>query len=138
MESWTYLLGIFFLAAGWLAYRRSGVLARRMGLYLLAGVLTLALFGVGADMVHQLLGSWLPWTETTLVALEDGGELIVVSGICWFVHSAAEHELPSLQVHSPIQTHSHVVSRQTSKEASPPTVANDRPRSSSVGSANAA
>jgi hypothetical protein len=54
------LVGIFFLAAGWLAYRRSGVLARRMGLYLLAGVLTLALFGVGADMVHQLLGSWLP------------------------------------------------------------------------------
>lgn len=105
------LVGMSFLVAGWFAYRHSGLLARRMGLYLLAGVFALALFGVGADMVHQLLGSRFSWTETALVILEDGGELIVVSAICWFVYSSAGQELPFLQVHSPIQPSARTVSQ---------------------------
>ena len=96
------IAGIIFLLSGWLAYRHGSSLARRIGLHLLVGVFALAVFGVGADMAHQLLGSRFPWTETSLVVLEDGGELIVVSAICWFIHSSAEQELPSLQVHSPI------------------------------------
>ncbi|NBC00204.1 MAG: hypothetical protein GVY15_05015 [Bacteroidetes bacterium] len=111
------LAGILFLVAGWLAYRYSGSLARRIGLYLLASVFALAIFGVGADMAHQLLGSRFPWTETALVVLEDGGELVVVSAICWFVYSSAEQQLPSLKVHSPIQPHHRIASRQTGKEA---------------------
>jgi hypothetical protein len=111
------LVGILFLVAGWLAYRHSGSLARKIGLYLLAGVCTLAIFGVGADMAHQLLGRRFPWTETALVVIEDGGELIVVSAICWFVHSSAEQELPSIKIHSPIHPHHRIASRKTSKEA---------------------
>jgi hypothetical protein len=111
------LAGTLFLLSGWVAYRHSGSLARRIGVCLLVGVFTLAIFGIGADMAHQFLGSRFSWTETPLVVLEDGGELIVASAICWFVYSSAEQELPFLEVHSPIQPHHRSASRETSKEA---------------------
>lgn len=96
------LAGIFFLVTGWLAYRYSSTHARRIGLYLLAGVCMLAIFGVGVDMVHQALKSFIPWTNIPLLLLEDGGEMIVVSVISWFVYSLANQELSHLQVRSPI------------------------------------
>lgn len=96
------LAGLFFLIAGWLAYRNSNAFARRAGLYLLTGVFVLAIFGVGADLLHQLLGDRLPWTNTPLLILEDGGELIVISVICWFVYSLAHQELSLPQIHSPL------------------------------------
>jgi len=62
----------------------------------------LAVFGVGADVLHQLVARRWPWTELPLVVLEDGGEMIVVSAISWFVYSAAMQELSPLYVPSPL------------------------------------
>lgn len=95
------LAGLFFLVTGWLAYRYSNTFARRAGLYLLVSVLALAVFGVGADVLHQLVGDRFPWTNTPLLILEDGGELIVISAICWFVYSLADQELFPPQIRSP-------------------------------------
>ncbi len=93
--------GVFFLTAGWLAYRYSDALARKVGVYLLISLFVLALFGVGADMLHQFVANKFPWSETPLLILEDGGELIVVSAICWFVYSLANQELSHLDIPSP-------------------------------------
>jgi hypothetical protein len=98
------MAGIFFLASGWVAYRHSGAFARRVGFYLLAGVFALAIFGVGMDLAHQLLASRFSWIDTPLVVLEDGGELIVVSAISWFIYSLADQELTFLQVYSPLES----------------------------------
>lgn len=95
------LVAIIFLLAGWLAYRHSDAFARRVGLYLLLGVFMLAMFGAGADMLHSLLANQYPWTDTPLVILEDGGELIVLSIICWFVYSLAKQKFSQPQISSP-------------------------------------
>lgn len=95
------LAGLFFLVTGWIAFRKSSPFARRVGLYLLFGVIALAVFGVGADILHQLLGDRFPWTNTPLVILEDGGELVVVSVLCWFSYSLALHELSPPKIRMP-------------------------------------
>lgn len=96
-------VGFFFLITGWLAFKYSDNFARRVGFYLLIGVIGLAFFGVGADILHQILWSESPWINTPLVILEDGGELIVVSVICWFVYSLVSQELSLPYIHPPIK-----------------------------------
>lgn len=112
------LVGGFFLVVGWWAYRHSGSLARRIGLFLLMGVCMLALFGVGMDVAHQFFGAQLSWTKAVMGVLEDGGELIVVSAICWFVYSLANQELSPLRIPSPVQAHKISPSGQFRKEQS--------------------
>jgi hypothetical protein len=57
--------------------------ARRLTWMLGAGLLALAGFGVGVDLVHRLVsGTWL---EPTAAVVEDGGELIVTSALLWMV-----------------------------------------------------
>jgi hypothetical protein len=85
--------GLIFLTLGWLASQHSNPLARQRSLYLLGGILALAACGVIVDMLHQLIASRSPVFEEPLVVLEDGGELIVTSVICWFVYSSANQEL---------------------------------------------
>lgn len=65
------------------------------------GIFGLAIVGVGADLLHSFAGGRYPWTETSLVILEDGGELVVVSAISWFVYAVAHQELSLMQVPSP-------------------------------------
>lgn len=95
------LIGTFFLLAGWVAYKHSDALAKQASLYLLAGVIGLAVFGAGADMLHSMLEDRFPWTNTPMVILEDGGEMIVVSVICWFVYSLAIQKLSQPLISSP-------------------------------------
>ncbi|MFH5830979.1 hypothetical protein [Halalkalibaculum sp. DA384] len=87
------LVGTLFLALGWLAYRASNALARQISWYVLGGVIVLAIFGAGADMLHALLMNRFPWSDTPMLILEDGGELIALSGITWIVFSFANQEL---------------------------------------------
>src|SRR5699024_2037905 len=94
--------GLFFLITGWMAYRHSNATARSVGLCLLAGIAGLAFFGVGADILHQLFGDLLPWIHTSLVILEAGGELLVISILCWFSYSLARQELSLRDIHSPL------------------------------------
>jgi hypothetical protein len=75
------------LALGWLAYRHGDAFARRVSRHVLAGLLALAAFAVGVDMLHQTLPGWL---DAALVALEDGGELVVVSVLTWYVVALAD------------------------------------------------
>lgn len=96
-------VGFFFLITGWLAYEYSDTFSRRVGFYLLIGVVALAFFGVGADILHQILWSESPWINAPLVILEDGGELIVVSVICWFVYSLVSQELSLPYILSPFK-----------------------------------
>ncbi|WP_234571290.1 hypothetical protein [Rhodohalobacter sp. 614A] len=96
-------VGTFFLVSGWLAYRHSDLLAQTIGFYILLGVILLAAFGVGVDILHNLLAGHFPWTNMPLGILEDGGELIAASIISWFVHSAGSQELSGLQISSPLQ-----------------------------------
>lgn len=87
-------IGLFFILTGFLSYRYSNYFARRIGLYLLIGIFALAFFGIIIDLVHQMVSPEYFWTNTFLVILEDGGELIVVSVICWFVYSLANNKFP--------------------------------------------
>lgn len=93
--------GLAFLSAGFLAYRSAGATGRRFALFLLGGLLLLAVFGVGVDLLG-VLAHRIPLAGSALALLEDGGELIVVSGILWFVGSFAVTELGSLRVRSPL------------------------------------
>lgn len=86
------LVGGTFLLAGWMAYRYSSAFARRTSFWLLGGVLALAAFGAGTDLIHQMLAHRFAWMHVPLLLLEDGGEMLVVSVICWFSFSLVQHE----------------------------------------------
>jgi hypothetical protein len=96
------LVGLFFLGLGGWAYRRGTPRARQLGRFVVMGVVALAVFGIGADLLHQLAESRWPWTDLPLVVMEDGGEMIVVSVITWFVYAAAGQELTPLHVPCPL------------------------------------
>ncbi|MDZ7694794.1 MAG: hypothetical protein U5K69_27365 [Balneolaceae bacterium] len=86
------LTGIIFLGAGWLAYQKSSRRARQISWYVLGGLVGLAVFGAGVDMLHSFFSNSFPFLDTPFVILEDGGELIAVSVIAWFIFSFASQE----------------------------------------------
>ena len=51
--------------------------------------------------MNQLLGEPFPGLQTPLEVFEDGGELVVVSAMCWFIHSLAGEELEPLRIRIP-------------------------------------
>ena len=51
-------------------------------LALLVGVVVL--FGVGVDMLHSMAGS--PALTAALALLEDGGEMVSMSFVCWYAY----------------------------------------------------
>ncbi len=81
-----------FLIGGILAYKYSTVSARKSSTILLGMTLALAFFGVGADLINIAIkpeGLKMALLSTTFLpgAIEDGGEMIVVSVICWFMYT---------------------------------------------------
>ncbi len=46
-------------------------------------LLALALFGIVVDVLHIAIA--VPWLEPYLALVEDGGEMLVMSTIAWFV-----------------------------------------------------
>jgi hypothetical protein len=76
-------VGGLVLVAVAVAYARSNPMARRASGRLLRLVVLLAVVGVGVDLLHQLVtpGFW----STVLAVVEDGGELLVMTAIVWFV-----------------------------------------------------
>lgn len=71
------IVGALLLLGGAVAYRFSDMRSRSVARFIVVAVLVLAFFGIGMDMVHQILA------ETRLAFLvevvEDGGELFVMS-----------------------------------------------------------
>lgn len=61
--------------------RSASLRARRLTRALSAGLLLLAFFGVLVDLVHRLVSR--TWLEPTASVVEDGGELLVMSGFLW-------------------------------------------------------
>ena len=76
-------IGIFFLVAIWAVYYKSSFSERRTAKRLGALVVLLAVFGVLLDMLHILIHGF----GAAIVAgmIEDGGEMIVMSVITWYV-----------------------------------------------------
>jgi hypothetical protein len=71
-----------FLVMG-LLYLRADANARRVSCMMLAGLLLVGVFGVGADFMHV-------WTNLDVfIIVEEGGELIAMSLICAFMLSEA-------------------------------------------------
>lgn len=99
------LAALFLLTALVVAYQRSNGRARRFSLSLIAALLALGCVGVGLDMLEQMVTAW-PTLHELLVALEDGGELIVVSVLVWLVYRQAEevHGWTAVQVQAGMQT----------------------------------
>lgn len=70
-----------FLVLPGAAYWRDRRASMRISRPLLALLLALVVAGVGFDALHV---AFRAIANTTLVLLEDGGELLVVSATCWF------------------------------------------------------
>jgi hypothetical protein len=85
-------LGLVAIAV---AHFRSGRRARRASGRLLGLVALLAGVGVGVDFLHQMVGrgAW----ATVLGALEDGGELLVMTAIVWFVAGLYRAPVPAIE-----------------------------------------
>jgi hypothetical protein len=78
------LAGVIVTLSLVVAWRRSGADARRVSLVLIALLFALAFFGVAMDMLHVVMTG--PW-EYRMGIVEDGGEMIVVTIILWFLYT---------------------------------------------------
>lgn len=77
--------GLFFLAAIATTYRFSDRCAREISKKLTLLLLALVFFGVAIDILHIAIK--IPAIEPILIAVEEGGEMIVMSLITCFVFS---------------------------------------------------
>ncbi|MDP2815397.1 MAG: hypothetical protein Q8O19_01825 [Rectinemataceae bacterium] len=75
--------GFIFVPLFGVAYYVSGKSGRTVSNYLAAMVAALIFFGVFVDMLHGMAGS--PVWQLILGMAEDGGEMLVMSLILWFV-----------------------------------------------------
>ena len=76
--------GLLLLPAMLAAYRSAARANRKVFHDLVLLVLLLVIFGVGVDMVH-IVFSGSPRMELVLGILEDGGEMLAVSLLLWYV-----------------------------------------------------
>ncbi len=83
------IYGVLFLPMFAVMYRSSSANVRRHAVVLIGFVAALAFFAVVVDLLHGLK---LPFViRHTIGAIEDGGELLVISGMFWYVYSMANH-----------------------------------------------
>lgn len=90
--------GIFFLSMVAFSYFRNGKEVRTTFHYLIGGLFIIVFFGVIHDFTNRI------FTEETQKLLyeitrllEDGGEMVGMSLICWYVYSLTEPEQTSAQ-----------------------------------------
>ena len=85
------LYGVVFLPAFALAYRASSAATRRNAATLFEFVMALAFFAVVVDLLHAL---HLPYAlRHSIGAVEDGGEMMAVSGMFWYVYCLANQSI---------------------------------------------
>ena len=78
------LFGLLFLTALILVFTLSDTITRRVALYMAIFLVVLAFFGVVMDMVAVMVGH--RGTTRMLEIIEEGGEMLVMSVITWFVY----------------------------------------------------
>jgi len=71
---------LLFSFIGW-SYLRSDSAAKQISKHLFILVLSLAFFGVIVDILHIAI----PWGKSMWGLIEDGGEMIIMSIIVWYV-----------------------------------------------------
>lgn len=87
-------IGLFFLIAIAVTYRFGDRIPREISRYLIVMLFALALFGIVGDLLHMAFdGSFL---KPFLGLVEDGGEMIVMSVIAWFVFKQMERLKPTI------------------------------------------
>ncbi|MBK8903192.1 MAG: hypothetical protein IPM53_18545 [Anaerolineaceae bacterium] len=85
--------GLFFLTALVFAYQHSDLDARRFTQKLLLALAALVFFGIVVDMVQVMSEQSVepyPFLRELLIMLEEGGEMMVVSGMVWLAFRQAE------------------------------------------------
>lgn len=82
------LVALFLLTVLVAAYQHSDGRTRHFSLSLILTLLALGFVGVGMDMLEQMATGWRVLHELFIV-IEDGGEMIVVSGLVWLVYREA-------------------------------------------------
>jgi uncharacterized membrane protein len=87
-------VGLFFLIAIGIAYRFGDRISREISRYLIVMLFALALFGIVGDLLHMAF-AW-SFLKSFLGLLEDGGEMIVMSVIAWFVFKQMEPLKPTI------------------------------------------
>ncbi|MBW6466103.1 MAG: hypothetical protein K0B06_06335 [Brevefilum sp.] len=78
------VFGLLFLTALILFFTLSDTLTRRVALYMALFLVVLAFFGVVMDMVAVIVDDL--GTTKVLEMIEEGGEMLVMSVITWFVY----------------------------------------------------
>jgi hypothetical protein len=93
--SFSALVGLSLLTLLLFTYQFSRPQARRFSQWLLLALLALAFFGVGADMFQAMTLRLLrpyPFLRELLVAIEEGGEMMMVSLMVWIGYRQAERQ----------------------------------------------
>jgi hypothetical protein len=88
-------IGLFFLFFLAIGYRFAKGIPRQTSKYLIIILFALALFGIAVDMLHSWLRFSLFW-EPLLAMIEDGGEMVVMSFMAWFVYKRSESLYPNV------------------------------------------
>jgi len=86
-------VGFFAILVG-VGYYRADAAARSFSRSLLGLLLVLAFFGVVVDMIHVMIAH--PAWTLAIDIVEDGGEMVVMSGIVSFVFHAIHRGRPAL------------------------------------------
>lgn len=73
--------GVLLLVFVWVAYLYSDEYAKKHSRHLFVLVMLVAFFGILVDMFHVAL----PWGKSLLGLIEDGGEMLMMSVIVWYV-----------------------------------------------------
>jgi len=87
----TAALGLLFLSLLGFAYTRADQETRRTFRYLAGGLTLIVFFGVAFDFAHQFLSKnqiHIPG----LTLIEDGGEMLSMSLMCWYVYVTTDME----------------------------------------------
>jgi hypothetical protein len=86
--------GLGFLGIIATAWHRGGDEFREFSRRLIVLLALLFLFGVVTDMVHEMVRRGV--LAASLQVLEDGGEMIVMSVVCWYVYQFGFRVRPDL------------------------------------------
>jgi hypothetical protein len=97
------VFGFLILAVIAVSYFRSPIERRRICKNLALMIAALALFGVIFDMVQVMVDHHRIWRNVFIV-VEDGGEMLIMSLICWYVFTLVHrrNNLDSPKKHRPL------------------------------------